>query len=102
MAVGVQRYTVEEFDAFVLRPENAAKRFEFVGGEIVHVVSNSFASETAANILAEIRMYHTRGLLQDDHFLLAYQRKLNNDQLGTALATGTEEERKQVIAEWLP
>jgi hypothetical protein len=58
--------------------------------------------ENPLPVLAEIRMYHTRGLLQDEHFLLAYQRKLNNDQLGTTLATGTEEERKQVIAEWMP
>lgn len=52
-------------------------------------------------VLAEIRMYHTRGLLQDNHLLLAYQRK-TNDQSGTMLATGTEEERKQVIQPWLP
>lgn len=57
MGVSVRRYTVEEFEAFVLQPENADRRFEFVGGEIVEVVSNSYASETAANILAEIRMF---------------------------------------------
>jgi len=57
--------------------------------------------ENPLAVLAEIRMYHTRGLIQDNHLLLAYQRKLQNDQFGTELATGTEEERKQVIAEWL-
>jgi hypothetical protein len=52
-------------------------------------------------VLAEIRMYHTRGLLEDNHLLLAYQRK-TNDHSGNMLATGTEEERKQVVEPWLP
>jgi len=51
--------------------------------------------------LAEIRMYHTRKLIQDSHLLTAYQSK-TNDQSGTILATGTAEERKQVIQPWLP
>jgi len=52
-------------------------------------------------VLAEIRMYHTRRLLQDDHLLIAYQRK-TNEQTGSVLATGTEENRKQAIKPWLP
>jgi hypothetical protein len=51
--------------------------------------------------LAEVRMYQTRGLLEDAHLLTAYQR-LIGDQPGKLLATGSEEEKKQAIEEWLP
>jgi hypothetical protein len=52
--------------------------------------------------LAEARMYHTRGLLQDNHLTIAYQKILAVDQLGTQLATGSEEEKKKIIEKWLP
>ena len=55
-----RRYTVEEFDQFVFLPENSDKSFEYIGGEIVEVVSNNYSSETAGIILAEIRM-HIKG-----------------------------------------
>lgn len=48
MAVREGRYTVE---AFVVRPENSEKRFEYIGGEIVEVPSNPFVSEIAGMIL---------------------------------------------------
>ena len=72
-----------------------------------HVLSRigMLLNETHENplaLLAEVRMYHTRGLLQDNHFLLACQRLVHNEQLGTTLATGTEEEKKQVLDPWLP
>ncbi|HYO89277.1 MAG TPA: Uma2 family endonuclease [Candidatus Limnocylindrales bacterium] len=49
--------TAEQFEEFSLRPENADRRLELVEGEITEVVSNSYASEVAANILAEIRFF---------------------------------------------
>ena len=57
MAVQVRAYTVEEFDQFVALPENAERRLEYVGGEIIDVVSNSYSSEVAANILILIGIY---------------------------------------------
>jgi Uma2 family endonuclease len=36
--------TVEEFDRFVLLPENAERTFEYIGGEIAEVVSNNYSS----------------------------------------------------------
>ena len=51
MAVGTQRITTEEFERFIALPDNVDKRFELIGGEIVEVVSNSYSSESAANIL---------------------------------------------------
>jgi len=75
-----------------LQPEHALGRV----GELLKE-----SHQNPLSVLAEIRMYNTRGLLQDAHLLLAYQRK-TSDHSGTALATGTEEERKQVIEPWLP
>ncbi|MBL7040417.1 MAG: hypothetical protein ISR77_17400 [Pirellulaceae bacterium] len=75
-----------------LQPEHALGRV----GELLKETH-----QNPLSVLAEIRMYQTRGLLQDSHLLLAYQR-MTNDHSGTALATGTEEERKQVIEPWLP
>ena len=49
--------TVEEFDRYVELPEHADRLFEYIGGEVVEVVSNNYLSEIAANILAEIRMF---------------------------------------------
>ncbi len=37
------RLTVEEFDEIATRPENREKRLEFIGGEIVEVVSNNYS-----------------------------------------------------------
>lgn len=54
MAVQERRYTVEEFDEFVELPENADRLFEYVGGEVVEVVSNNYSSEIAAIILAAL------------------------------------------------
>jgi Uma2 family endonuclease len=51
------RMSVEEFEKIAALPENAHKRLEFIGGEIVEVVSNSDASEIAANLLAEIQVF---------------------------------------------
>lgn len=42
--------TPEAFDRFVDLPENADKLFEYIGGEIVEVPSNPFASEVGYNI----------------------------------------------------
>src|SRR5258708_7808688 len=49
--------TVEAFDKIAGLPENADKRLEFIGGAIIEVVTNNYASEIAATILAEIKIY---------------------------------------------
>ncbi len=48
---------VEEFEHIAALPENAHKRLEFIGGEIVEVVSNSDASEIAVRIATRINLY---------------------------------------------
>lgn len=62
MVVQSKRYTVEEFDQWVTLPENADRLFEYVGGEIVEVVSNQYPSQIAVRISGFIFMY----LLQHD------------------------------------
>lgn len=49
--------SVEEFEQIAALPENMNKRLEFIGGEIVEVVSNSDASEIAVRIAARISLY---------------------------------------------
>src|SRR5437763_218048 len=57
-AVAVQAHlTVAEFDRPAELPENTDKRLEFIGGEVVEVVSNNYASEIAARILIDLGVY---------------------------------------------
>jgi Uma2 family endonuclease len=57
MAVQAHRMTIEEFKQFAASPENADRLFEYIGGEIVEVVCNSYSSLVAANILFLIKLY---------------------------------------------
>jgi Uma2 family endonuclease len=58
MALQATRYcTVEEFDQFVFLPENIDKTFEYIGGEIIEVVSNNYSSYIAARLLGELYAY---------------------------------------------
>jgi Uma2 family endonuclease len=57
MAVQTQYMTVEEFEQFAARPENEERLLEYIGGEIVEVVCNSYSSLVAANILFLIKLY---------------------------------------------
>ncbi len=54
MVVQTRYATVEEFEAFVLRPENQNRLFEYVGREIVEVVSNNYSSKIGANVLIAV------------------------------------------------
>ncbi|MEM6282779.1 MAG: Uma2 family endonuclease [Chloroflexota bacterium] len=62
MALNHPITTVTEFEAFIQRPENSEKVFEFISGEIVEVPTNHTASKVAARILLLIGMY----LLKND------------------------------------
>lgn len=57
MAISTRRLTIEEFDRIVILPENSEKKLEYIGGEIVEVVSNNYASEIAARVLIKIGIY---------------------------------------------
>jgi hypothetical protein len=57
--------------------------------------------ENPLPVLAEARMYQTRGLLQDSHFLATCQ-KLLGEPDGTQLVNGSEEEKLAIVAKWLP
>lgn len=75
-----------------LQPAHVLKR---VGALIAESYENPLP------VLAEIRMYQTRGLLQEDHLLSAYQR-LIGDAEGAQLAKGSEKEKQKAIEKWLP
>jgi Uma2 family endonuclease len=60
MAVQIQRTTVEEFERFAALPENADRLFEYIGGEMVEVVSNQRSSTLAARISGFIFLYLTQ------------------------------------------
>jgi Uma2 family endonuclease len=51
------RMTVEMFERFAELPENLDRQFEFIGGEIVEIVTNSYASIVAAQVLIELGLH---------------------------------------------
>jgi len=53
----VRKMTVEEFEQFVLLPENADKNLEFIGGRVVEMVSNSYCSIVAGIVIGRFRRY---------------------------------------------
>src|SRR3990172_1955479 len=58
-----QQVTIQEFDEFVSRPENADRLFEYINGEIIEVVSNNYSSIIAQNISTELGIFiKTKGL----------------------------------------
>jgi Uma2 family endonuclease len=57
MVVQTRRYTVEEFDQWIALPENADKLFEYIGGGMVEVVSNNYASVAANKVSFYIQLY---------------------------------------------
>lgn len=64
MELKTKRYTAEEFDEFVLLPENVQRNFELIGGEIVEkMVSNSYCS------IIESRINRLLGNFVEEHDL---------------------------------
>ncbi len=57
MSIGTGPITIEEFDRIAALPENADRRLEYIGGMVVEVVSNAYASAVAAAINGFIFMY---------------------------------------------
>lgn len=57
----IRQMTVEEFDQYVLLPENKDRRLEYIAGRIVEVVSNSYCSIVAGLINRRVGRY------LDDH-----------------------------------
>lgn len=57
MAINQQAITTKEFETFINLPENADKLFELIGGEIIDVPSNPYASYIASKILGYLFMY---------------------------------------------
>lgn len=66
MSVTAGRMTVEEFEKVALLPENADRRLEYVGGEVVEVGSNNSSSLVAVRIAAQLLTFveqHTPGFV---------------------------------------
>jgi Uma2 family endonuclease len=57
MVAGTRLVTVEEFEQIAARPENAAKRLEYIGGEMVEMVSNNYSSMVASKVSFFIQLY---------------------------------------------
>jgi Uma2 family endonuclease len=57
MVVQLQKITVNEFDDWILLPENVDRDFEYIGGDVVEVVSHGKSSNVAVNIAAFIKLY---------------------------------------------
>jgi Uma2 family endonuclease len=57
MVAQTQHLTVEEFDKFVMLPENVARLYEYIGGEVIEVVSNSKSSKLGLFIGGKIMAF---------------------------------------------
>jgi Uma2 family endonuclease len=57
MVAEIQRVTADEFEKLATLPANADRRLELVGGEIVEVVSNTYASYLATRLSYYINAY---------------------------------------------
>lgn len=58
MTVGAGiRITIDEFDQMAVLPEHADRRLEYIGGTVVEVVSNNYASAVASRINGFIFVY---------------------------------------------
>ena len=55
--VARERLTAQEFDHIASLPQNREKRLEFIGGEIVEVVSNSYSSEVGMTLGTHMGMF---------------------------------------------
>ncbi len=55
--------TKDEFYEFVMRPENQNRNFEYIGGEIVEVVSNGKSSRKGFSLALEVGVYVKRNKL---------------------------------------
>ena len=51
MVVQIKRVSLQDFEAFIRRPENTDRRFEYIAEEIIEVVSNNYASKVAARVI---------------------------------------------------
>jgi Uma2 family endonuclease len=49
--------TAEEFDAWVLLPENREYLFEYIGGEAVQLVSSPYASSIGATVVTYLHLH---------------------------------------------
>ena len=58
--VQTRRTTLEDFLRFISLPENDDRRFEYIEGEIVEVVTNNYCSLVAARILIKVGTYVER------------------------------------------
>lgn len=57
MVLDRQRISVDEFEAYVNLPENQDKLFELIGGEIVEVPSDPFASAISYEIGFHVKLF---------------------------------------------
>lgn len=58
MAIEIgNRMTVQEFDKWILLPENSQQQYEYVAGEALPVVSHSYSSYIAARFLMRIGIF---------------------------------------------
>jgi Uma2 family endonuclease len=62
MVLQTRFVTIEEFERFIQLPENRDRNFEYIGGEIVEVVSNPLSSNLAVRVSTFVGMY----LLKND------------------------------------
>jgi len=54
MAISIQKMTVEQFEKWIFQPENVDNDYEYIGGEVVSILTSPYASMIAASATAFI------------------------------------------------
>lgn len=57
MATAIKTVSVEEFEVIAALPENHNRRMEYIGGEMVEMVSNNYSSYIGARVLTLLNMF---------------------------------------------
>ncbi|MDX2077651.1 MAG: Uma2 family endonuclease [bacterium] len=64
MVLNITPMTVEQFDEWVMLPENIGMDYEYIGGEIKSVVAHGYSSRVTAIVIYELMAYMRRTGIQ--------------------------------------
>ena len=83
----------------IMSPIPSALTSEHIAKRVASLVASK--PDDMLPVLTEIRFWNRKSLLDDDGLTAAFSAMLS-PEIGAQLATGTEDERKEIVKRWLP